>query len=168
MTAPCLRKILLALCVASSIASFPASSMAGTWRFERDTREHPGLSYFENGKLQFVLGCGRALGLHVKYPGTAAKSGKASITISSGRASMKLRGEFQEPEADDDTTFVQWDLGFSRQDPELFGKRWDKIYLRLLDLIGSGQPLIISSGKASYRLPPPDAPGWKEALAKCG
>ncbi len=31
--------------------------------------------------------------------------------------------------------FVQWDLGYSRQDPELFGKRWDRHLSRLLDLI---------------------------------
>jgi hypothetical protein len=156
------------LCAALVLAACSAPANAGSWKFERDGRDHPMLSYSDNGKLQFLLGCGRALGLHVKYPGTAAKSGKASITIASGRASMKLRGEFQEPGADEETTFLQWDLGFSRQDPELFGKRWKRVYLRLLDLIGSGQPLVISNGKESYRLPTADAAGWKEALAECG
>ena len=81
---------------------------------------------------------------------------------------MKLQGEFQEAETDDATTFVQWDLGFSRQNPELFGRRWKQLYHRLLDLIGSGHPLIISSNKGSYRLPPPDVTGWKTGLAECG
>ncbi len=81
---------------------------------------------------------------------------------------MKFQGEFQEPEADDATAFVQWDLGFSRQDPELFGKRWKRMYLRLLDLIGSGQALTMSSREGSCRLPAPDVTGWKNSLAKCG
>ena len=142
--------------------------MAGSWKFETDERTHPILSYSDNGKVEFLLACGRALGLHVRYPGTAASSGKTFITISSGRARMKLQGEFQEAEADDATTFVQWDLGFSRQDPELFGKRWKRLYLRLLDMIDSGQPLVISGTKGSYRLPPPDVPRWKKPLAECG
>lgn len=162
------RNMLSAACAASLLAALPVPAAAGSWKFERDTRDHPSLSFTDNGKLQFLLGCGRAVGLHVKYPGTAARSGKASITISSGRASMKLKGEFQEPDADEETTFLQWDLGFSRQDPELFGPRWNRMYLRLLDLIDSGQPLVVSNGKESLRLPPADAAGWKKGLAECG
>jgi hypothetical protein len=156
------------LCAALLLAACSVPAKAGAWKFERDARTHPILSFSDYGKLQFQLACGRALGLHVRYPGTAANSGKTFITISSGRARMKLQGEFQEPEADDATTFVQWDLGFSRQDPALFEKRWKRIYLRLLDLIGSGHPVAISSSNGSYRLPPPDVSGWKTALAECG
>jgi hypothetical protein len=75
----------------------PALGVAGSWKFEFDSREHPTLSYSESGKIQFLLGCGRAFGLHAKYPGTAKKSGKASITIGNARTEMKLLGEFEEP-----------------------------------------------------------------------
>ena len=162
------KALLSALGIASLLILLPPPAIAGSWKFETDERAHPILSFSDDGKLQFVLACGRAVGLHARYPGTAASSGKTFIAISSGRASMKFQGEFQEPETDDATTFVQWDLGFSRQDPGLFGKRWKRMYLRLLDLIGSGQPLTISSREGSYRLSAPDVTGWKDSLAKCG
>lgn len=148
--------------------AFPALGTAGSWKLESDSRELPALRYSEDGKVVFLLGCGRAFGLHAKYPGKANKSGKASITISNARSSMALLGEFEEPDGDDQTTFVQWDLGFSRQDPELFGKRWERIRSRLLDLIERADPLIISHGRNDYRLPRVDAANWRTALEKCG
>jgi len=145
-----------------------APALADGWKLEFDSRQLPSLSYSENGAIIFQLGCGRAFGLHVKYPGTAGKAGKASIAIGSARARVTLDGEFEEPEAADQTNFVQWDLGFSRQDPELFGKRWKKAQSRLLDLIERAAPLIISQGANSYRLPRIDAANWRSAIEKCG
>ena len=82
---------------------------------------------------------------------------------------MMLKGEFEELSGDDDlTNFVQWDLGFSRQDPELFGKRWDRLLSRLLDLIEKASPLTISSKTGSYQLPKIDAANWRAAIQRCG
>ena len=81
---------------------------------------------------------------------------------------MKLLGEFEAPDKNDLTDFVQWDLGFSRRDPELFGTRWGRIRSRLLDLMAKADPLIISNGSNSYRLPRIDAPDWRDNLEKCG
>jgi hypothetical protein len=159
---------LLSLVAASVFFVFPTPGIGGSWKFEVDQRGHPTLSFSESGKVQFLVGCGRAFGLHAKYPGKAKKSGTASITIANARKRLKLPGEFEEPDAEDATNFVQWDLGFSRQDPELFGKRWSQVQSRLLDLIGSGETLTISSGKDNYRLPPVDVSNWKTPLAKCG
>lgn len=143
-------------------------SVAGSWRLEFDSRELPSLSYAKDGKIVFQIGCGRAFGLHAKYPGVPAKSGKASISIGAGHSRMSLIGEFEEPNGDDQTTFVQWDLGFSRRDPELFGERWDSVRSRLLSFIEKADPLIISAARSEYRLPRVDAPGWRSAIEKCG
>ena len=155
--------------LAAVLLSTPSLATAGTWKLEFDNRDLPSLSYAEQGKMTFVLGCGRALGLHVKFPGKARRAGKATITIGDSRRTRKLVGEFEEPSgADDATNFVQWDLGFSRQDPELFGKRWDRLLSRLLDLMEGASPLTISSSTASYQLPRIDAPNWRESIEKCG
>lgn len=118
--------------------------------------------------MVFLLGCGRAFGLHARYPGRPRKSGKASISIGSAPYRMTLVGEFEEADGDDLTTFVQWDLGFSRRDPELFGKRWERIRSRLLSLIERADPLVISAARGEYRLPRLDAPNWRSAIEKCG
>jgi hypothetical protein len=143
-------------------------SLAGAWKFEVDSRSAPLLTYAENGKTKFFLGCGRALGLHVKYPGPAKKDGKASITIVSAGASMVLDGQFEVPPGDDTATdFQQWDLGYSRQDPEVYGTRWKVLFAQLLDLLGSGQPLTVSAGTDSYQLPAIDAANWRAEFDDC-
>ena len=158
-----------AAALALALLTAPSLASAGSWKLEFDNRDLPSLSYRDQGKVTFMLGCGRALGLHARYPGEAGHAGKATITIGNGRKSMKLVGEFEEISADDDATnFVQWDLGYSRQDPDLFGKRWERAEARLLDLMEKASPLTISTGKASYQLPRIDAAGWRAAIEKCG
>ncbi|MGT2503376.1 hypothetical protein ACVOMS_26455 [Bradyrhizobium guangxiense] len=158
-----------AFALALALLIVPSAASAGNWKLDFDNRNLPSLSYRDQGKVTFMLGCGRALGLHARYPGEAGSAGKATITIGNGRKSMRLVGEFEEISADDDATnFVQWDLGFSRQDPELFGKRWERMLARLLDLMERASPLTITSGTASYQLPKIDAAGWRAAIEKCG
>ncbi len=161
-------RAILTLLVASTVLAYSMPGRAGSWKFEKDERAHPILTYSNEGKVEFRLGCGRALSLEMKYPGKAAASGKASVMISNGRDRMRLNGEFKEPDANDATTFSQLDLGYSRQNPELFGRRWKKTYRRLLDLIGSEKVIVFSSNNSSYRLPPPDFSDWKQPLATCG
>jgi hypothetical protein len=156
--------------LALALLAVPSLASAGTWKLEFDNRDLPSLSYTDQGKLMFVLGCGRALGLHAKYPGEAGKAGKkTAITLGNGRKRMRLAGEFEEfLGGDDATNFLQWDLGYSRQDPELFGKRWNRHLSRLLDLMETASPLTVSSRTGSYQLPKIDAPNWRTSIEKCG
>ena len=141
----------------------PAVATDGAWTFALDEREQPGLTYSEGGDDIFFIGCGRAFAVHAVYPGNAKRTGKAAITIAAERRRMVLRGEIDEPGAGDPgrARFTQWDLGYRRQNPALFGKAWRARENRLLDLLDSGRPLTISAGKKSYALPPVDAPNWK-------
>lgn len=146
-----------------------APALAGTWKYEKDQRDQPELSYREDGKAIFFMGCGRAFGLHVKYPGTPKTEGEpARITIASASTAMSFSGEFESPSDDMATSFLQWDLGFRRQDPALYDRKWKAVRNRLLDLLGSGAPLTISAGKHRYQLPPNDAAGWRQAFEACG
>lgn len=163
-----MRKIHLAALVCSmSLGLSSAMAADGAWKFEVDPRDHPILTYSENGKTVFLVACGRAFGLHARYPGAAGKEGKASIVLANPKTKMVVDGEFQETDEADLTDFVQWDLGFSRQDPKLYGKGWGRIRSKLLDLIASG-PLTVSAENRSYRLPAVKLPKWKAALEKCG
>lgn len=53
---------------------------AGTWTYERDSRDQPELSYVEDGKPVFSIGCGRAFGLHANIPGRRKR--RASLRAS--------------------------------------------------------------------------------------
>ena len=161
-------KLLAGLLAAGWIGLLSTTASAGAWKYDEDSRGHPQLQYLEGSKATFFIGCGRAFGLHVHYPGKAGKSGPASISISAGKASMVFKGEFQEPDEEMATEFEQYDLGYRRQDPELFGKRWKTKLTRLLDLLGSGKPLVISAGKDSFQLPPNDAKDWRKPFDGCG
>jgi hypothetical protein len=160
-----LRATGLALFVAGALMT-PAQ--AGSWTYELDKQDHSTLTYSEDGKVTFFLGCGHAFALHVKYPGVAKKDGDATIIIASGKARMTLKGEFEEPDEELATTFQQFDLGYRRQDPDLYRKEWERLRDRLLDLLDSGRKLTISAGKDNYSLPPIEAKGWRKALGKCG
>jgi len=143
--------------------------LAGSWKYELDAQDHSILTYREDGKVMFFLGCGHAFALHAKYPGEAKKEGDdASIVIASGKKSMTFKGKFEEPSEDLPTTFMQFDLGYRRQDPALYGKKWEALRDRLLDLLDSGKSLTISAGRESYTLPPVDAANWRKPLAQCG
>jgi hypothetical protein len=150
------------------IGAIAAPAMAGSWKHEKDAQGHDMLTYREDGKATFLLGCGHAFALHVKYPGEAKKEGDATIAIASGKKSMAFKGSFEEPAEDFVTTFLQFDLGYRRQDPELYGKKWEALRDRMLDLLDSGKPLTISAGKDSYSLPPIDANGWRKPIGECG
>lgn len=82
---------------------------------------------------------------------------------------MILAGEFEDAPEGMATTFLQWDLGFRRQDPALYARSWKLSRNLLIALLGSGAPLTISAGRQSYQLPPNDAAeGWRQAFGACG
>jgi hypothetical protein len=165
---PTRHAVSIVLTTALLAVSFSSCGAAGSWKLGFDARDHPSLSYSEDGRTIFMVGCGHAFALHAKYPGSSESAGRASIAISNVRTSMRLRGEFEEPSADDQTTFVQWDLGFSRQDPELYARRWKRVRSRLLDLIATADPLTIASGYRRYHIPRVDVPGWRRPIERCG
>jgi len=127
----------------------------GAWKFEvEQPREQPILRYIENDKLVFLVGCGHAVGLHIKYPAMPKKKGKATITLANSKTSMKFVGEFEPPDDKDDaTTFLQWDLGYRRQDPKLYGKAWERKLESLFDLLTDGGPITVSAKGRSYQIP---------------
>jgi hypothetical protein len=163
--------IILGVLATTSCLSWSASFAAsGVWKFGTEDRGHPELVYLENNKTIFMVACGRAFGLHAVYPGAPKKDGeKASITIANVKTQMKFDGEIDSSYPDDPpntTHFLQWDLGFKRQDPDLFGKKWKIIEYRLFDLLDSGQPLTILAENKSYSLPAVKIPDWKVRFKK--
>ena len=154
----------------AALASIALSTAvnAGEWKYGQDPRGHDELTYHEDGKITFYMGCGHAFGLHARYPGTPSKSGNATIVISNGKTSLTFKGDFEEPDDELATQFGQFDLGYRRQDPRLYRKKWKAEAAKLYDLLGSGRPLTISAGKDHYQLPPVDAKGWRAPFDQCG
>ncbi len=167
-------KVLVVLATLPCLGWPAARAANGVWKYGTEDRGHPELVYSENGKTIFMVGCGRAFGVHAVYPGVSKKDGeKAAITIANARTKMALQGEIQNDLGDDDPPgtmhFVQWDLGFARQDPALYGRAWKKIMSRLFDLLDAGRPLTISAEGHSYKLLPINIRGWeRDFKGRCG
>ena len=138
----------------------------GSWKLDIEERGHPELRYSKEDKTVFYVGCGHAFGLHAVYPAARKNVGKkATITIANANTRMTFKGEIEARHEDDPpgaTHFVQWDLGFRRQDPDLYEAKWKRLEGRFLDLLDSGQPLTISAESRTYVLPAVNAPGWKK------
>ena len=150
------------------VSAGPAFAADGAWKFAVDARDNPMLTYSESGKEVFFVGCGRAFGLHAKYPGAQDRRRAAVLTIANAKTRMRFRGEVGKPGADEagPARFTQWDLGYRRQDPNLYEKPWHALKDRLFKLLDSGQPLTISAEGGKYVLPPVDAPNWKARFKK--
>jgi hypothetical protein len=147
-----------------------AWAAGGSWKFSTANQDQPELSYAENGKTLFWVGCGSSFGLHAVYPGAPKKNEEpAAITIANGKTQMRLDGliEYRFSRVDADKMhFAQWNLGYKRSDPGLFEKEWREKEHRLLDFLDSGQPLTVSAEGKSYVLPAINAPGWKQRFEK--
>ncbi len=159
----------LGLLAAMALVSVcPAFAADGAWKFVVDERDHPVLTYSENGKEIFFVGCGRAFGLHANYPGAQDRRGAAVLTAAAAKTRMRLKGEVDEPEAGKTgpARFTQWDLGYRRQDPNLYEKPWHALKDRLFKLLDSSRPLTISAEGRKYVLPPVDAPNWAARFKK--
>ena len=163
--------VLATMCCFGLSAAFAAN---GSWTYGTEDRGHPQLVYSENGKTVFMVACGRAFGVHAVYPGVSKKDGdKATVTIANSRAKTTLNGAIQNDVGADDPPgtmhFVQWDLGYARPDPALYGTAWKMKMWRLFDLLDAGRPLTISAEGRSYKLPPIDIRGWeRDFKSRCG
>ena len=62
------------------------------------------------------------------------------------------------------THVAQYDLGFRRPDPNLYGAKWKRLEARFLDLLDSEQPLTISAESGRYELPAVNVPDWKKRI----
>jgi hypothetical protein len=133
----------------------------GGWKFELDSREQPVLSFSRNRKEIFLVGCGRAFGVHAIYPGEPRRSGKATIILATSRTKMRFDGEIEEGYDDGLVHFVQWDLGIDRRRPDAFGKPFLKRKAQLFDLLSQRLPLTITAEGRSYGLPAVNAPEWR-------
>src|SRR5260370_13650640 len=116
-------RLLAALIAIACIGVAPASA-AGEWKYQVIPNDGHVLTFSEDGKVTFYLGCGRGFALQVKYPGEARKEGKARITISNAKAKMAFDGEFVPPVEIQDpvpmkfaTEFAHTYLGYAKHDP---------------------------------------------------
>lgn len=152
----------------------PASAASG-WKYQVISNDGHVLTYSEDDTVIFYLGCGRFFALQVKYPGQPKKEGKARIAISSAKARMTFDGEFVPPVKVEvpvpmsfATEFAQTYLGYAKNDPRVYGKKWLSLRAQFYALLGSGEPLTISAGKDSYQLPAIDAADWHKKFECCG
>ena len=68
--------LLAGIMVIGWIGLLPASAASG-WKYEVVPNDGHVLTYSEDGKVTFYLGCGRGFALQVKYPGEAKKARRA-------------------------------------------------------------------------------------------
>jgi hypothetical protein len=140
----------------------------GTWKLEIDRQDRPWLGFYDTGgKTVFRIGCGTHFEMDAVYPGAAPtqEHTKASITIANGKTQMDFAGfTYAGPESfpPNTTMFNQPDLGY----PELDADKWRALENRVLDILGSRQPLTISGEGKSYVLPPAKVPRWRARFQK--
>jgi hypothetical protein len=141
------------------------------WKFSTANQDQPQLSYSENGRTLFWVGCGSSFSVQAAYPGEPKKDEEpATIIIANGKTQMRFDGIIEYRSAGvrvpNKMHFAQWNLGYKRGDPGLFEKAWrDKEY-RLLDFLDSDRTLTVSAEGKSYVLPAIDAPDWKQRFEK--
>jgi hypothetical protein len=101
----------------------------GSWKFEIDRQDQPWLGYYDTrGKTVLRIGCGAHFDMRAVYPAAPKRDDtKASITIANGEMQMDFAGvidagtEYDPPHT---TIFDQPDLGYARDDPELYEDKW--------------------------------------------
>ena len=156
---------------ALSAALAAGDTWKGAWKFEIDRQDQPSLNYYDpKGKTVFRIGCGAHFDMRAVYPGAPKKDDdKVWITIGNGKTQMDFAGfadagtEYDPPHT---TSFDQPDLGYARDDPELYEAKWHEWENRVFDLLDSGAPLPFSAEGKSYVLPPVNVPRWRARFQK--
>jgi hypothetical protein len=143
----------------------------GSWKFEIDRQDNASLTYFDTGgNTVFRIGCWTHFEMDTVYPGAPKQDDtKGSITIANGKTQMDFAGMIYVPEVNfppNTTVFNQADLGYARDDPELYKDKWHALEHRVLDFLDSGRPLTISAEGKSYVLPPVNVPRWRARFQK--
>jgi hypothetical protein len=166
---------IVAITLLGLVCSASADPAEHGWKHQYVSNDGNVLTYSDDGKVIFYMGCGRGFAISVKYPGKAKKQFDAEITIATSKGRMAFKGEFEEPiEVSDPapmnfaTTFHQAYLGYMHSDPHVFGKEWNAKKARVLDMLDAHGPITISAGKTSYQLPAIDvASDWHKAIDEC-
>ena len=143
-------------------------ALAGTWKHEYVSNDGNVVTYSDDGKTVFYIGCGRGFAIHVKYPATAKPKGDADIAIATARGRMTFNGSFEDPDVFKGTDFGQAYLGDMHSDPRVFGRKWNATKARVLNILDSRGPITISAEGRSYRIPAIDVTSdWHKALDEC-
>ena len=163
------RTASLAAAVAAGVLAIStAAQAAGRWTYREDRNDGHILSYLDDGKKVFELYCGRGFGLLIKHPSSTKTDGKARLTLAAGKTRIELNGEFVPSYENSVTNFQQAYLGYGKNDPRVYGKRWQEAESRLLDLIGSEGGFIVSAGATNYLVPAIDIDKWRRPFELCG
>lgn len=147
--------------------SLTTAAQAGNWRYHEDRNDGHILQYQEDGQTIFELACGRGFALLARHPAQSRTEGKARITLSSSGGKMNFDGEYVPP-FESAMNFRQTYLGYSKQDPVVYGTKWQQLESRLLDVLDTRDSIAIASGKNSYHLPPIDIDKWRKPFDLCG
>ena len=131
----------------------------------------PALSYYDTrGKTVFRISCGAHFDMRAVYPAAPKRDDtKVSITIANGKMQMDFAGVIgagSEYDPAHTTIFDQPDLGYARDDPDLYQDKWHALENRVFDFLDSGHPLTISAEGKSYVLPPVNVPRWRARFQK--
>ncbi|MGD9924889.1 MAG: hypothetical protein AB7V13_26085 [Pseudorhodoplanes sp.] len=132
------------------------AAASGSWRFERDPRGNPELSFVRDGKVIFYVGVGRAVAVWIAYPGPPQPDGKAQVTLKTTAQTWTLEGELQNEHAFTNkdqpaTYFVNWDLGLDRSKKEY--RNISRRYNRFIDTLFSSKAIYIASRAGVITLP---------------
>jgi hypothetical protein len=165
---PATARARLAAAAALMLLATSTLAHAGRWTYREDRNDGHLLKYLEDEKVVFELACGRGFALLARHPAKASTDGKTRITLTAGKSRTVLAGEFVPPFGDSATNFRQAYLGHEKNDPAVYGKRWQQAEERLLDLIGSPAGFTVSAGEASYQLPAIDIERWRRPFDLCG
>ena len=116
--------------------------------------------------------CYAAIGVHAARFAKSA-SVRNRPTIANGKTQMDfagftylLDGPRFEGWPPNTTMFDQADLGYARDDPELYQDKWHALENCVFDFLDSGHPLTISAKGKSYVLPLVNAPRWRARFQK--
>ncbi|TPQ36489.1 hypothetical protein C2U70_12555 [Bradyrhizobium guangdongense] len=160
---------LAAAIVVAFVTAIPAAQAGpGRWTYHEESNDGHILAYVEDGKIVFELACGRGFSLLVKHPGQTKTDGKARITLVAGKTKLDLAGEYVPPAENSAANFYQSYLGYGKNDERVYGKKWQELESRLLDVIESKSGFTIAAGEANYQLRGVDIDKWRRPFELCG
>lgn len=154
--------------VAACVTASPAASAGGHWTYHEESNDGHILAFVEDGKTVFELACGRGFSLLAKHPAQAKTDGRTRIVLVSGKTRISLDGEYVPPAENSAANFYQPYLGYDKNDPRVYGKRWQELESRLLDVLESQSGFTIAAGEANYHLPGVDIDKWRRPFDLCG
>jgi hypothetical protein len=163
-----MKRAHLAAAFTAIVLATCTQAQAGRWTYHEERNDGHILAYLEDEKVVFELACGRGFVILARHPAKASTDGKTRITLGSGFGRITLAGEFVPTRDTTVTNFHQAYLGHGKNDPAVYGKRWQEAEARLLDLIESKDGFTVSANDASYHLPAIDIERWRRPFELCG